>query len=49
MGKELLPTPRERVLYFTSQVDQSSIANLTKDIVEIEVQLNSLLKDKSQM
>lgn len=35
MGKELLPTPRERVLYFTSQVDQSSIANLTKDIVEI--------------
>lgn len=30
-----LPLPKERNLYFTSQVDQSSIATLTRSIIEL--------------
>lgn len=32
---KLLEAPKDRVLYFTKQVDQASIAELTKGIIEI--------------
>lgn len=43
-GTTALPLPKDRMLYFTSQVDQQSIANLTKSILEINA--NDILLKK---